>query len=111
MDSLTSLLKSLSIESRPLSHPPAISFEAWAEGLISEVPERHCVKTLVLKPSVPKGATAEAPSLLMLVASHSTKGFSLSALAKALGFKDARGASDETVTSTFALASKMDGMS
>ena len=56
-----------------------------------------------------KGFVGETPGLLMVVVSHATPGFSLSTLAKALGFKDARGASDESVTSSFSLSSKMDG--
>lgn len=109
MDSLTSLLDSLSIETASISHPSAASFEAWAEGLVAQEPHRRCTKTLVLKPSAGKGFPGELPALLMVVVSHTTQGFSLSTLAKALGFKDARGASDDAVTSTFSVNSKMDG--
>ncbi|KAJ3321546.1 hypothetical protein HDV06_004082 [Boothiomyces sp. JEL0866] len=88
-------LKSLSVAVSVTSHNEVDSFNTWVESVKSLQSEAGAVKTLVLKPS--KGPNNN----LILVVALSTATFSVGNVAKSLGYKDARMAADDLVSTTF----------
>lgn len=88
------VLESLEISHDHKSHAEVDSFKAWVDEIKSIDQDLTPTKTLVLKPS--KGQNSNP----ILVVSLESTAFSVGALAKSLGYKDARVAQDELVTST-----------
>lgn len=96
MESTISLFSQLKLRHERKSHSPVDSLKAWVEAIHAMDPAIGACKTLVLKPS--KGPNS---NLIFVVSLESTP-LSLGALAKSLGYKDARMAQDDVVSATFA---------
>jgi prolyl-tRNA synthetase len=94
MEKVLQDFKKLSISSEQKTHKAVESLADWVETVkgMAAVP----TKTLVLKP---KGSE----TLLFVVSLESAK-FSIGGLAKSLGLKDARAATDDVVLETFKTA-------
>ena len=97
LEAVTSQLSSLSISVEKKSHSAVDSLKAWVEAVKSIDASCAPCKTLVLKPS--KGPNSN----LILVISQDSTALSVGALAKSLGYKDARMAQDDLVTSAFGI--------
>ena len=95
METLLPALEALSINFSKESHQEVDSFNAWVDTIKSIDPSAGITKTLVLNPS--KGPNKNP---IMTIALEDSK-FSVSTLAKFLGNKDARMATDDLVKSTF----------
>lgn len=87
--------ESLSITHHQKAHVAVDSFQTWVDTVAHLDAEAGITKTLVLKPS--KGPNSN----LILVLSLNTTQLSVGALAKSLGYKDARMAADDLVLSSF----------
>ncbi len=98
MSSLEAVIKALdnlSLKANATSHPEVDSLKAWTEAVKALDSKLGPTKTLVLKPG--KGPNSN----LILVVSLDSTSLSVNTLAKSLGYKDARMAGDDLVTSTF----------
>ncbi|KAH6569915.1 hypothetical protein BASA50_005223 [Batrachochytrium salamandrivorans] len=95
LDAVTTALQAVGANFKIHSHDSADSYKTWLSIVEQSTPESISssspIKTLILKPS--KGSPA---SVILAVALDSTE-FTIGALAKSLGHKDARVATDDLV--------------
>lgn len=94
-EDVISCFKSLNISHQHKAHAQVDSFPAWIEAMKAIDQKVATTKTLVLKPG--KGPNS---NLIMVVSLDSTP-LAVNVLAKSLGYKDARMASDDAVQQTF----------
>lgn len=97
LEATISQLSSLSISVEKKTHPSVDSLKGWVEAVKAIDASCAACKTLVLKPS--KGPNSN----LIFVISQDSTSLSVGALAKSLGYKDARMAQDELVASSFGI--------
>lgn len=97
MESVLASFSALSLTCDKKHHESVDSFKSWIEVVKALDSNAGITKTLLLKPG--KGPNKN----LILVVSLESTALAVNALAKALGYKDARMASDDLATSTLSV--------
>ena len=119
LNSLTSALSSVSVSSTATdkssqsqfiihSHPSTDSAKAWVETLSKSTPPSGVKSSILTKTLVLKTKGAKPLDVPLLVFARENAEFSINSLAKSLGAKEARVATDDLVVSTLKV-SKIDG--
>lgn len=96
MEDLTTQLSLLSIDYDTINHDPCSTLLEWTALLTALHPNIGCLKSVLLKP---KGGDDK---LVLLISLNSTA-IQVNTLAKTLGYKEARAATDELVLKTLGI--------